>query len=316
MYHYVRPIKNSAYPGINGLEHSDFIEQVKYIVKHYNPVSIEDVMAYYYNNVPLPPKAILLTFDDNYIDHYSYVFPVLHQYKIKGAFYSPVRAVMESSVLTVNKIHYALAAEKDENKILKFIFEQLDELRKSHPLLSNEEYLQQFAHQKRYDNATISFIKKFVQKGLPRELREELSNKMLERFTGLTEKMLSAELYMNTKQIEEMIQSGMHFGMHGYHHDWMNSLDEKEQESEIVKSMSFLQKIGMDREKLTICYPYGEYNSTTLELLKKYQCKLGFTVHLDLGDKNAFPALEIPRLNTNDLPVNASTPTNIWYERA
>ena len=30
MYHYVRPIKKSKYPNINGLEISDFIKQLNY----------------------------------------------------------------------------------------------------------------------------------------------------------------------------------------------------------------------------------------------------------------------------------------------
>ena len=36
MYHYVRPLKKSKYPEINGLELSGFIRQLEYFKKKFN----------------------------------------------------------------------------------------------------------------------------------------------------------------------------------------------------------------------------------------------------------------------------------------
>ena len=36
MYHYVRDLKNSRFPGIKGLELDLFKEQIEYLHKHYN----------------------------------------------------------------------------------------------------------------------------------------------------------------------------------------------------------------------------------------------------------------------------------------
>ena len=46
MYHYVREIKNSKYPGIKGLEIADFEEQVMFLKKNYQCLSTDDVVEH------------------------------------------------------------------------------------------------------------------------------------------------------------------------------------------------------------------------------------------------------------------------------
>jgi hypothetical protein len=82
MYHYVRDIRKSSFPGIKGLEVSDFREQLTYIKKHYQPVSMQNCISSLENTVDLPPNAALLTFDDGLADHFISVFPELDKQKI------------------------------------------------------------------------------------------------------------------------------------------------------------------------------------------------------------------------------------------
>ena len=44
MYHYVRDLKNSAYPHIKGLEQSVFEKQMAYMKEHYTFLSMEDLV--------------------------------------------------------------------------------------------------------------------------------------------------------------------------------------------------------------------------------------------------------------------------------
>jgi peptidoglycan/xylan/chitin deacetylase (PgdA/CDA1 family) len=313
MYHYVRDLKISRYPEIKGLDYFKFKEQVSYIKKHYNPVTVKEVIAYYYHQQPLPPKAILLTFDDGYSDHFKYVFPILEKHKIQGCFYPPVSAIKGKRVLLVNKIHYALASEPDPRKIINFIFQELETLRKDHALESNEKYYAQYAISRKYDGAEIGFIKNFLQKGLERELREKLSAKVLSRFANIDEPSLSEELYLNKDQIECMIRNGMHFGMHGDNHDWLGTMSFDEQKQEIDESVKLLAEVNANPTELTICYPYGSYNDDSLTILKQKDCKLGFTIEPTIALRDKHSPLELPRLNTNDLPVDSSAEPNDWF---
>ena len=66
-------------------------------------------------------KSLLLTFDDGYIDHYEYVFPLLKKNNLSGIFYPPVQVITNNKVLDVNKIHFVLEKEQNKEKILKKI---------------------------------------------------------------------------------------------------------------------------------------------------------------------------------------------------
>ena len=110
MYHYVRDLRNSRFPEIKGLDINLFKEQIGYLEKNYHFVTAEQVIDAFKAKEKLPAKAVLLTFDDAYIDHFTYVFPILKHHHIQGCFYPPVKAITEHSVLDVNKIHFILAA--------------------------------------------------------------------------------------------------------------------------------------------------------------------------------------------------------------
>ena len=48
MYHYVRPIKNSKFPKIKGLEVSSFKKQLDYLSQNFNFITAEQLIAYSY----------------------------------------------------------------------------------------------------------------------------------------------------------------------------------------------------------------------------------------------------------------------------
>ena len=118
MFHYVRDLKNSRYPQIKGLDRELFIEQIEYLMRHYNFVTMEQVIAAKRGNSNLPEKAILLTFDDGYSDHFNLVYPILKNRGIQGSFFAPIKALTENIVLDVNKIHFILASCDNVRKII------------------------------------------------------------------------------------------------------------------------------------------------------------------------------------------------------
>lgn len=320
MYHYVRDLKNSRFPEIKGLDVCFFKEQLAYLEKHYHFVTAEQVIAAFKKEEKLPPKAVLLTFDDAYIDHFTNVFPILEHHKIQGCFYPPVKAITEHSVLDVNKIHFILAATpKDEiNNLLNKIKQLLFQYREEYNLQTYEYYFEKLAVANRFDSKEIIFIKRLLQVELPEKLRNIINSRLFTEAVKMEEECFSRELYMNKDQMRCMVDCGMHVGSHGYDHYWLGSLKKEKQEDEIQKSMDFIQEIGGDLNNWTICYPYGNYNEDTIEILKKKHCQFGLTTRVDLASTDSEEedgVFKLPRLDTNDFPRQADATTNEWFQK-
>ncbi|WNZ46606.1 polysaccharide deacetylase family protein [Leptolyngbya boryana CZ1] len=50
------------------------------------PISLEQLVEHLKTGIPLPAKPVVLTFDDGYLGHYKYVYPLLKKYGYPGAF--------------------------------------------------------------------------------------------------------------------------------------------------------------------------------------------------------------------------------------
>lgn len=313
MYHYVRNLKHSRYPDIKGLDISLFCEQIEYLKKHYQFITMETIIDSIENNSSLPDKSVLLTFDDAYLDHFKYVFPLLDKHKIQGSFFPPAKAITEHTVLDVNKVHFILASENDKSKIISEIKNELDKYRKDYKLKRFSYYFDNLAQANRFDTADVIFIKRLLQVELEESLRSIITNNLFEKIVGIDEDSFSRELYMDVEQIKCMNRNGMHIGSHGFDHYWLGFLEREKQKTEIQKSLEFLTLIGSDIKKWTMCFPYGNYNDTTLELLKEYNCKLAFTTEVNIADIQKHNKYTLPRLDTNDIPKNREAVTNDWY---
>ena len=66
MYHYVRKIKDSAYPLIKGLEFEGFKRQLDYLESNYKIITAEQLIAFAHDTGNIPENSCLLTFDDGY----------------------------------------------------------------------------------------------------------------------------------------------------------------------------------------------------------------------------------------------------------
>jgi len=294
MYHYVRDLKNSQFPKIKGLDYQDFLDQIKFLKKEYNILSIEEFLN---SDFDQNKKNCVLTFDDGYVDHYDFVFPTLLDNNIKGAFFSPVDTIQNNVLLDVNLIHLVLSSE-NETKILKRLIFHYNKIRDDNPPIEN--YISSINTESRYDTKTTIIIKRLLQLFLPFDIRSKICRLLLEDFVEQNEETLSKLFYLSKKNIKEMISNGMHFGSHGKSHLWFSSLNRKDQEVEIKSSINFLSSLYDKEFDLTMCYPYGDFNEDTLSLLKKYNFKLALTTIPNTYNKENHNLFKIPRWDTND----------------
>lgn len=314
MYHYVRRIAESRYPQIKGLELELFVEQLEFFSKHYNVVTMEQVLAAKYSNQALPEKALLLTFDDAYAEHFTHVYPILKKMGMQGSFYVPAKTVLEHKVLDVNKIHFILASTSDIQQLVDSLHVEVERFKIEYALKSFDEYYAEFAVANRFDCQDVIFVKRMLQHALPEELRNIISDNLFAQYVRVDEASFCQELYMDKYQLEQLVRDGMHVGCHGYDHYWWNKLDEKSLEIELIRSKEFLTSLGCDMQNWTACYPYGSHSENVVTELEKQGCKVAFTTDVRVADLSIDAPLLLPRLDTNDLPKKSDAKTNKWYK--
>src|SRR5574337_193625 len=246
MYHYVRDLRCSRYPEIKGLSKDDFEEQIQYIKKHYNVISGPELMDAIVESAPLPPRPLILTFDDGYIDHFTEVFPVLDRENLPGCFFPPAKYILEHKVLDVNKIHFVLASTPEKRTLVEYIFKQIDENRSRYNLLTSAAYWEKLGTPSRFDSAEVIFCKRMLQRELPVELRQAITDELFSRYVTTDEAAFSRELYITPDQLGMLSRHGMYVGSHGSDHFWLNTLSTQEQEREIDQSLAFLKSVGSD----------------------------------------------------------------------
>ncbi len=300
MYHYVREIKKSKYPGIKGLEINDFKKQLEYLESKFNIITPNFLIAYILGEEKkMPNNACLLSFDDGYKDHIQFVLPELMKRKLKACFFPVVSSIKEKKVLDVNAIHYILAFCKDINKLIHELKNELKNYK-----ISDSEFdklWKKNAIKSKYDKKEIIFFKRVLQRELKIDLRRKIIKKMFLKFTNMNFHELNKELYMTSKDLNILFNENMNIGNHTYNHSWLSSLDKKSQEKEISNSLSFLAKNGLDIKKWIMCYPYGSYNENTLQILKKNKCIIGLTTKHGVVNLNKYKNLELERIDTNEV---------------
>lgn len=316
MYHFVRDLIHSRYPEIKGLHIDKFKGQLDYLKRYYTIIRMEDLIsAISSNDFDLPPNALLLTFDDGYIDHFTNVFPIMFEAGVQGSFFPPAKAVMENEVLDVNKIHFILASVEDKSAIVSSLFAILDKFRDQYGLKDNQVYYTELAIPNRFDPGDVIFIKRMLQRDLPDEVRKYITDSLFKKYVTADEKAFSVELYMSMDQLKCMKSCGMFIGSHGYDHLWLDTLDAADQAKEIDLSLDFLKKLGVGIDKWVMCYPYGGYNNDLIKILRTKGCAIGLVVQALIADLDSDNSLALPRLDTNDFPMTGDALPNEWTQK-
>ena len=299
MYHYVRPIKDSKYPKIKGLELEGFKRQLDFFSKNYSIVSAEEVIAGSTNSCQLPPNSLWLTFDDGFKDHVDFVLPELRKRSLQGTFFPVVKPTVERAMLDVHAIHYILESVDDDlllnslrdqclergidNAQFKALWNRID---KSNP----------------YSSESVTFFKRMLQRELPLNIRSNIVRSLFKDFVSKTESEFCEELYMSEEDISKLLLEGMFVGSHTSKHFWLNSMDSQSQRIEIKESLDFLSKVGANIKDWIMCYPYGAYNSDTLKILQELDCRIGVTAQVGEVKVGVDNSLLYPRFDTNAFP--------------
>ena len=261
----------------------------------------------------LPLRACWLTFDDGLMDHVSSAMPCLVEAGLPASFFPTSSGAQRERVLAVHKIQFIRAAAEPRRvaeAILKLVAPYRDQVGLPEDRQLYEIYSTQWD---RWDPPEEVFIKSFLQKGLPEPVRSQVVDALFGEIVTVDERAFAAELYAGPDELRDMAAAGMEIGGHTESHPWLATLRRSAQRREIDATRQFLGDLqgGTPPDDWVMCYPHGSYDAVTLELLRASGCAAGLSLKPGVAEALDAP-LELPRLDTNDLPSGADAEPNRW----
>jgi peptidoglycan/xylan/chitin deacetylase (PgdA/CDA1 family) len=106
-YHHLLLEKDmNSNPAIISVENFD--NQMRYLKKNgYNTITLDMLNNFLKYNAVLPPKSVLITFDDGYQSNYVYAYPILKNYNYNAAVFVVTKNIpMETQQFSVDRLSH------------------------------------------------------------------------------------------------------------------------------------------------------------------------------------------------------------------
>lgn len=214
-----------------------FEAALRYIKKHFHPVTDAEVYAHRVEGGPLPKRAFHLSFDDGFAECFTVVLPLLQENSIPCTFFVTSGWVDNQNMFYRNKASLCIEAVQHlPHDAARMVFTSL-----------NNAVVTKLANVQDFE----VWIKSL-------ERADEPVIDMTAKMLGIDWKdyLQSQKPYMSREQIKAMHDAGFTIGAHTVSHTKLSLLPPDQVEAEIVDSVRFVQKIT-EAERIPFSFPYS-----------------------------------------------------------
>lgn len=282
---------------------AEFDSQIKFIKKHFNPITIEHLVECHISSKKLPKSPILITFDDGFEDNYYNAFPILKKHNVPATIFISTDFISQDGTLWFDHLSYIIMNMSSPN--LKV-------------MLKDEFNITDVVDDRRL---IIEQVMKYV-KAIPNTVRIEILKNIESNYEfKIPDQHERLSTTLNWEQIKEMMASGISFGSHTMSHPILSQLDEETLKSELVGSKRIIEE-KLNQKIDTIAYPVGTestFNDKVIDYTSQAKYKLAFSymqgINLwPLKSVYSLKRLHIERyLNTSRFKCMVSLPSLFSY---
>jgi hypothetical protein len=160
----------------------------------------------------------------------------------------------------------------------------------------------------RFDTADVMFLKRALQRELPKPVRASITAELFADLVSADEEAFARELYGDLDEWRSMAAAGMDIGGHGYHHECLTSLNAADRTEELDRTAEFVAMVRNGRsDSWSMSYPHGSYDDAIVALAVERGANIGFANRGGVAD-DLTDLMRLPRLDTKDLPTNPDAP--------
>ncbi len=297
-YHAVSKLTTSDRPFVVSQE--NFIEHLKVINEHYNPIGLSEFQDALVRGV-FPERAVLVTFDDNYKEHLTVAMPLLEEMKVPAVVFIGSGFIdknreyfwdeLERLILASNSLPSTIELENNGAKKYWHINGQgpvvLDWVKmKPHFGSRQKAYFELMKLLSTMDLADLDYSMS--------ELREQIGDDGIARETH---RLLSKQ-----ELIELCDSEWIEIGSHTCNHLLLATKPVETQIDEIVQDKSALER-WLKRPITCLAYPYGgpdDIGERAVEIARQAGFGMAFTTDWQPVRKN-YDLFRLPRLIISNL---------------
>lgn len=252
-YHRVLDFDPGTYTGdielISALP-EEFAWQVKHVREHYSPITMEQLVDYFKDGTPLPPRAVLFTFDDGFADNALVAAPILEAAGVPGHIFISTGYIGTTKHFWFDWVVRAFCESKSGRIKISAVETEWDVAGMS------------LAQRRAAAIELLRLIKK-----LPHAEALQVRQN-LEEISGLPQDAEAAELDrpMTWEQLRQLEAMGISYGSHSVSHPILSQMPVESVVEELELSKSELQS-KLDRQCRTFAYPVGGKEECTDDIL-------------------------------------------------
>jgi peptidoglycan/xylan/chitin deacetylase (PgdA/CDA1 family) len=248
-----------------------FARQMKHLARFYRVVSVPEVLEAVEKGRVLPKRAVVITFDDAYVDFAEIAWPILKQFRLPVTMFVPTAySNQPERAFWWDRLYQAFAATA-RTEINVSPFGDL-------PLLPLD--------QKRSSLRTIQNHVITLPHGEAMQLVDALC-------AELGPSCAQGGSVLTWKHLRELAREGLTLGSHTRTHPLMTQITPEQMREEIQGSQEDLRReIGVCLP--IFCYPNGNHNDAVVSVLREQGIRLAFTT---LSGPNNLGSLDPLRLH-------------------
>lgn len=250
-----------------------FREQMAHLAKEYQVVSMKRAIEAVLGGDPLPPRAVLITFDDAYRNFAQCAWPILQEFNLAVTMFVPTAFPDQPDhVFWWDRLNHAFLNTNRRDTIETPMGEA--------PLATEEQRKQAFLR---------------LKKGLKQLPTSELMAWTYQICRELNTQQPKSQV-LSWDELRQLHHEGVTLAPHSQNHPSLEELTSKEVTAEAVGSLQDLEReIGQTLP--VFAYPSGRFKEETVQTLKQAGFVMAFTTIRGINDLRTADPLRMRRIN-------------------
>jgi peptidoglycan/xylan/chitin deacetylase (PgdA/CDA1 family) len=237
-----------------------FRQQLDFVRRNFNVIDLAALLAYLRDDEPLPPRPLLITFDDGYLDNYENAAPVLQEYQLPAVIFLTTGRMEEPGPLWWDLCAYYFYAAGTTSTDLPLV-----------GTCSFETPAERLAVCQSVAEALKTLSETDRRQAL-RDIRQALA--------APSHPPANPPLFMSWDHVRELVQSGIACQPHTVTHPILTRTSHEEVYHELATSKAQIEA-ETSQPALALAYPNGQpgdYDRETLRILRELGYQAAFTL--------------------------------------